>query len=429
MFVSVPAQAALVVVLLGHVARADVCEGTLDRRAVVACALGASLEVRRAQQELKVIAGRRVSAGLWLPTNPVVMGTASARWPPREMGTRGAAVPNWTATLEQQIEIGGQRSARLAESDAEAAAQIRRVAVAEQETAGAALRAYFDLLSANAELRIAEELTDAARGLSTFAEERVRSSLMSPVDGDLIMAEAVRVGAVRVDAERRRGIAQSTLAILLGRGGDVPVEVEGTVELRPNEPTLSLGALVDRALLLRGEVAAFEAERRVVQQQLALWRRSRAPNPTISIFAERDGFDERVLGAGLSLPIPLPAPVGHTFAGQIAETTARLEQAGITLEQVRRRVREEVTTAFAMERAQTASLALYDPALLVRAKADIQALRDGISSRQLSVRDALVAERSLIELLLGELQARHALALARVELFRVSGESLTEVRP
>ena len=429
MSIHASARAALVVILFGHAARAAVCEGPLGRGAVVACALGASLDVQHARQELKVIAGRRVSAGLWLPTNPLVSATISSRRPPLQDGFRGASVIDWSATLEQQIEIGGQRGARLAEVDAEAAAQIRRVSVAEREATAAALQAYYDVLSAEAELNIADQLSSAATALSLFAEERVRASLMSPVDADLIMAEGVRVRLVRVDAEQRRAVAAARLASLLGREMGSPIVLEGTLELDPLDGASTPDTLTRRALLLRGEVAAYEAERLAVQQQLSGWRRSRAPNLTLSVFAQRDGFDERVLGAGLSLPLPLPAPVGHTFAGQIAETSARLEQAAISVEQIRRRVREEVAIALATEKSRTKRLALYDPELVARARADIDALRDGISSRQLSVRDALVAERTLMELLLGQMEARLALVLARIEVMRATGQSFFEVTP
>lgn len=422
-----PAPALLVAVLFGHAAHAEVCDGPLGQAEVVGCALSASLDVRRARQELKVIAGRRISAGLWLPSNPIVAATLSARWPPAGAAAP-AAVLNWSATLEQQLEIGGQRGARVAETDAEAAAQIRRVAVSEQEVSATALRAYFELLAARSEVETVDKLAAVARALSSFAEERARSALMAPVDADLIMAEGIRVGVVRVEVERRRAAADAVLLTLLGRDPTVQVELAGPLEMTwKGASTTSPDEVIKRALLLRGEVAAFEAERLVAQHQLSAWRRARVPNLTISVFAQRDGFDEQVAGAGLSLPIPLPAPVGHTFAGQIAESRGRVEQAETSLEQIRRRVRQEVVTALSNERARAAALVLYDPSFLARARADIEALRDGISSRQLSVRDALVAERSLIELLLGELEARLALTLARVELMRALGASFSEV--
>jgi cobalt-zinc-cadmium efflux system outer membrane protein len=184
-------------------------------------------------------------------------------------------------------------------------------------------------------------------------------------------------------------------------------------------------SLVENALRLRGEVAAAEMERRVLERQLALTRRERIPNVTLSAFAQRDGFAERVVGGGVSIPLPLPGPVGHTHAGEIAETIARIRAAESSVELVRRRVRLEVAQALAAFTATERSLALFKGDLVERARVDLAALREAMSSRQLSLRDALVAQRSLIELLASHIEARLAHAQAWIELRRVAGVPLT----
>ena len=79
-----------------------------------------------------------------------------------------------------------------------------------------------------------------------------------------------------------------------------------------------MAALEEQALRLRGEVAAAEMERKVLERRLALVRRERVPNLTLSAFAERGEINDRILGVGLSVPLPLPAPIGRTRAGEIA---------------------------------------------------------------------------------------------------------------
>ena len=56
-------------------------------------------------------------------------------------------------------------------------------------------------------------------------------------------------------------------------------------------------------------------ERQVLERRLAVVRRERVPNPTISAFLERGEIERSHLGVGLSLPLPLPSPVGRTRAG------------------------------------------------------------------------------------------------------------------
>ena len=156
----------------------------------------------------------------------------------------------------------------------------------------------------------------------------------------------------------------------------------------PRRRSCPRGSLEEQALRLRGEVAAAEMERQVLERRLALVRRERVPNPTLSAFAERGEINDRILGVGLSIPMPLPAPVGRTRAGEIAETLAQIRAAESSEELVRRRVRLEVARAAGdLQGAPRAPPALFAGDLLARARADLSSLREAISSRQLSLRE------------------------------------------
>lgn len=420
-----PSVPLLLLCLSGGAASAGECSGILDRGTVVGCALAANLDVRQARLELSVIGARRIGAGLFLPSNPVVSGSVEGSIIRPTGATQSSPLIEWQITLAQEIEIAGQRGARLTTNDAQTAAQIRRVAVAEQETAAMALRAYFEVATAKANLKLAEELAQASDLLARFAEERAKESLLAPVDAHLVRAEAVRIGLLRADARRRVESARAALAALLGR---MTPDVDAAIDQLPS-PLASvpaLSSLTDRALLLRGELAAAEMERTVVERQLSIFRRSRIPNLTVSAFTALNVIGEQVVGGTLSLPIPLPAPIGRTYRAEIAEATVRKQQAEVTIEQVRRRVRLEVAQALVTERARAAGLDLFPPTLVQQALSDVAALREGVATRQLSVREALVSERTLIELLLSDVEARLAYADAWVELKRAVGELSTE---
>lgn len=395
------------------------CDGQLSRSDVVRCALSQNLDVRRARQELGVIAGRRIGAGLLLPANPVAAFTGGNRTSPDRPGN----FFDWTASLSQEFEIAGQRRTRLRVVDGEAAAQIRRVAVAEHNTAAVALAAYFDVLAARETQALSTDLSAIAEGLRLFAEERVKANLMAPVDADVLIAETARVGELRLEAERRAADASAVLASLLGRTPSEPISISGTLDvadLRP--PSQSLIELTERALSLRGEVAAAEADRGVAMAQIAALRRARVPNPTVRAYYQRDDFADQIIGGAIDLPLPLPGPLGHLNTGEIASARARSEQMDTTVEQVRRQVRREVVAADTAVRTRAAALTLYRPAQLARARGEIAALREGLMTRQLSVREAMLAQRSLIDLLQADIAARLAYAQAIVELYRVIGQ-------
>lgn len=412
----------LIICLLAAGARADRCAGPLHRADVVSCALAASLDVRRARGELKAIEARRIEAGVWLPANPVIAGQATGQ-------VGGANLPGtppveWQVSLSQELELAGQRGLRRRYVDAQVTAQLRRVAAAELEVGAAALGAYFDAVAADLSLALVEDLSRTSDALAFYADERAKESLMAPIDAHVVRAEAVRVGLLRAAAQERRDVARAALAALLGRDATTIADDEMPAPgAAPDQ-----AALVERALATRADLAAAEMERRVAERQVALLERARAPSPTVGLFTGVNVLGQQELGATVSLPIPLPAPIGRTNAGPIAEALAKSDVAQTDVERLGRRIRLEVAQAIASERARASALERFAPSLLRQARADLQALRDGIASRQLTVRDALQTQRTLIELLMADVEAHLGYARAWVQLERVTADLGAEVR-
>lgn len=394
------------------------CRRPADAHAVVRCALAASPEIRAARAQIDAAAGRRETAGVLLPSNPTVSGNVANR---RRPAPEETSVLNWSVTLSQELEIGGQRAARVGEADAALGVQARRLKVVEQEVAAGALTAYYEALAAQESLRFAAQLAGTSDALAVYAAARAKEALAPGVEADVARAEATRIGLARFEAERRLTEARATLAALLGVQPD---ELALPAALAAPPAVLPSGPLEERALKLRGEIGAAEMERQVLERRLALVRRQRVPNPTLSAFLERDEINDRIIGLGLAIPLPLPAPVGRTRAGEITETLAQIRAAEASEELVRRRVRLEVTRALAAVRARDAAASLFASDLITRARADLSALREAIAARQLTLREALQWQRSLIELLQADIDARLARALAWVDLRRVVGLSL-----
>lgn len=405
------------------------CTGPLRAPAeIAACAVSQSLEVQVARKALQTLAAQRQSAVVVLPSHPLLAVSLASRQPPAAPGAAGSFL-NWYVTLSQELEIAGQRGARLDVVDAEAAAQVRRVAGAEQEAAAGALLSYYQLLAAREELRLAALLGGLADALSRQAGARAALSLSAPVDADVAAAEATRLGLVRIEAEQHERSARLALLTRLGLDPLAGTEITGTWP--PELPAeggdaLDEAAQIDRALLLRSEVAAAGSERAARQQQVRLARRARVPNVTVSLYAQSDGLGEQVLGGGVAVPLFLPSPLGPSRRGELLEAAARAEQAELAVEQVRRRVRLEVAQAVAAERAQAAAAALFSLAQVERAEADLQALGQAVLNQKLPLREALLSQRSLIELLQACVRVRLAVALSRVERLRATGSLLPE---
>jgi cobalt-zinc-cadmium efflux system outer membrane protein len=142
------------------------------------------------------------------------------------------------------------------------------------------------------------------------------------------------------------------------------------------------------------------------------------------VFVQNDGFNERVIGAEISLPIPLPQPVGRTYAGEIAEAEALSRRAKTEVEQARRDIRLDLANARAAFAAVRAQSDLYTTERLGRAEQSLRAITSEIEAGRLATRDAIVAQQALVEMLRMGLETRKNLAISSVDLAVAAGYPL-----
>lgn len=393
------------------------CTGTLSRERVVECALAASPAVQSAELGAEALAGRRRAARTLLPSNPSVEVTAAARHG-LQTGDRDI---NVYGRISQELEIAGQRRKRVAVVDAEIEGQHRRVAAVRREVAAAALQAYYELVAAHEQQAMLGRIAAASQTLVEFAAAGEKAGLASGIAADLAATTTVRIRRQQVEAERRLATARGLLAGMLGQDPSAPA-LDVQLDMTALAVVGELPALIEQAQQRRAELEVARAEKEAQRRQVELYRRLRAPNPSLVAYAQRDGFNERVLGGGVVIPIPLPGRLGRNYAGEIAESRARVRQADADIARLRREIEAEVVTAYHSLRARQAELELFDPQRLQRAEAHIGALAEEMASGRLQIREAVVLQQSFLELLAAHLEARRALGLAAVELLRVTGQ-------
>jgi cobalt-zinc-cadmium efflux system outer membrane protein len=394
----------------------ELCTNPLTAATVIRCALARSPEVRRARLDLDVVAAQRMTARTLLPQRPVLSVSAGQRW------AAGATAFDAYVALSQEMEVGGQRSLRLDEVDAASAAAIRRIHATEHEVAAAAVAAYWRYVAARQRVVLSREAADIATALGRLTEERRKEALVAPVDADIAESEAVQIGLRAGEADRAFAEASAELAALLDLGDPAALQPGEETDPAPAEPP---PGLVNRALVMRADLAAAQAEKTAADRRIAVLERERIPNVTLSVSWQRDGFAENFIGGGLSIPIPLPAPLVPNGAGEIAAARARSVQADLDVVALRRRVTVEVNRAVANQRTAASAVRAFSGALIERARKDLEALGEALTARQMSVREALLAQRSLLDLLESHLEVRLQYRLARTELWRAAGLPLS----
>lgn len=394
------------------------CAAAIHRANVVRCALEASLASKAEREGLLAIEGRQEASSPILPSNPV-LAVSGAR---RESAGQGPVV-NWYATLSQELEIAGQRGARRRAADAEREAQESTVAATDREVAAAAWRAYFEAIAAREEVRLGEELEALTGKVVAAAKAAADKGLLSGVDADVAEVMHLKVVQEKLAATRREQQTKAALLSAMGLDPQSAVAIEG--ELVPIADVEAFAAKQDpRAVDERPEVQALEAAGRAQEARASMYRRARVPNPTLSVFVQNDGFNERVFGVGLSLPIPLPQPVGRTYAGEIAEADALSRRSKTQAEQARRAIRLDLANALAAYASLRAQNEIYTAERLARAEQSLRAIASEIEAGRLAVRDALVSQQALVDLRRAGLETRKNLTLGSVDLALAAGYPL-----
>jgi len=150
----------------------------VDRSNLTRCALSANLAVKAEDQELDAARGREQSVSPVLPSNPLLSLSAARR-------TSGAAdANNWYVTLQQELEIAGQRGVRRDAAAAAVRAQSQRVVVARQDAVARAWVLFFDTLASVEERRLAARQMQMSARVSEVAQARADQGVGSPVDAD-----------------------------------------------------------------------------------------------------------------------------------------------------------------------------------------------------------------------------------------------------
>lgn len=402
---------------------ADGCSKRIARSNLVSCVLAASVSLQREQLGVEVMRAREQAASPLLPSNPQLALSAAQR----HIAQQNAG--NWNASLSQELEIAGQRSARTDAARAGLNAQRQSLRASEREVAAEAWRAYFEALAARDAQLTAAKLEQAFTRGGQAAAAGAAQGLVSGIDAELAELTLVRLTQARIAAQARERQAHAQLATLLGldpRGSQLQIEGELTpLASALTDTPQALNAAVER----RPELSRARETGRAHSADATALRRSRVPNVTLSIFAQRDGFSERVLGGGIALPIPLPSPIGRTFAGEIAASEALAQQAEAAAKGVRRQARLELVTALQGYDAAQAQSALYTTARVAEAERSLTSLAQEIHAGRISVSSAVIAQQTLIEFLRAHIEAQLELCLASVELVRASGLDMNGARP
>ncbi|MDR7331848.1 TolC family protein [Roseateles asaccharophilus] len=328
-----------------------------------------------------------------------------------------AATRTSTVQLSQAIELGGKRTARQAAA-AQAREQAAVMLLAKQaEVRAAVAAAFFELLGAEAQARLATSSVELAGSATNAADKRLQAGKVPPLELAKARVAEAQARAELAQAQSEALQARARLAALWAQGPQAVTALEGGTGALPAPPTeAQLAAWTADAPALR--LAQLDITRR--QALTEGERAKRVPDLTFTVGAKRDaelGRTQAVIG------FSLPLPVSDRNQGGLLEALRREDQAREALTAATLKLQADVAAATERLRASREQARLLaDDALPVAQTAFDTALK-GYELGKFAFLDVLDAQRSLFQLRRQQLQASADAHRAAAELDRLLGRN------
>lgn len=352
----------------------------LTLESAVQTALQQNPQLRAATAELEASDGAVRQAGL-IP-NPV-LGVD-------QEDTR-SATRTTTVQLSQTLELGGKRAARV-----ELAQRGKDIAALDLLTRrgdirAMAVQAFFDALTAQERVKVAEESLRIAGSGADAAARRVTAGKVSPTEET---RARVAQATARIDlrqAEAERSAALRALAAVMGAPEGSIQRLDGNVDVLPAVPSAA-----DIAARLSDAPSVRRAQLQVQQADAgySLAKTRAVPDVTVGVGAKRAQELGRTQ-AVISVSVPLPFFDRNQGAQLEALRKRDAAQANAQAEELR--LRSEVLQMADLLQARKEEVETLRREVLPGAQSAYEAARTGFELGKFSFLDALDAQRTWLQ--------------------------------
>lgn len=372
----------------------------------VELALSSHPELAAARSEVEAAHAAQTQAGA--RPNPIV----EAEFEDTKRDTRST-----TMRFTQPIELGGKRAARLEVADRAREMADSRLVSRRVEVRAAVTTAFFDALSAQERVKLAQASLALATRVADVASKRVISGKASPVEQTKaqVAQSSIRVELLQAQAELRGALQTLTAAVATRQPFD-QVEADATVLPAALDETLLEARLVAAPSLRQ---AGLDVERLGALARVE--RAKRVPDLTVGLGVKRS--DE----AGRNQPIltlSIPLPVFDTNQGAELEALRRQDKGRFEAEAAALRLRGEVMRMHERLLAARAEAEALEKDVLPGAQVAHEAASKGFELGKFGFLDVLDAQRTLLQARVQHLRAVAEAHRAAAEIDRLLGSEI-----
>lgn len=334
--------------------------------------------LRSAAQDIAIAQGQRIQAGKTL--NPEL---SFLREGLRKSGN------TTTVQVNQEIELGGKRAARVTSASLDQDAASADVATYRANLRADVVTAFFDVLSAQERLALARASQELSQRVTTAAARRVVAGRISPV-------EETRARVAEASTKIELSQAATELALARQRLGATWGNKLADLELVEFSPTALATHQSTQELLthLSGAPQLLRAKLEVERQKsrVEIERARRIPNVTFSLGTKRDeqaGIRQTVVG------LAVPLPLFDRNQGNLLSALRRTDKAKDELAVVQTSLSLELTQASLRLDAARNELTVLRSEILPGAQNAYDAAVKGFELGKFNFLDVLDAQRTL----------------------------------
>jgi len=296
-----------------------------------------------------------------------------------------------TVQINQRLELGGKRSARVDVAEQERQVAVQDVAVAQAQLRADVTTLYFEALIAQERLELARASVQVAEKATLVASKRVTAGRISPIEQSRSRVAEAGVRLELAQASSEVSLARQRLAALWGRTDAIQLSLE-----RPADDISALPPLDEVRRQLEAGPQLRRAREQVAREeaQVTLERAQRVPDLTVTLGSQRDnqiGHNQAVVG--LSVPLPL----FNRNQGNMLAALRRTDKARSDLDAEKLRVSQALNEAY--QRAQVAQqeITSFTAEILPVAQTTYDAAVTGFEAGKFSFLDVLDAQRTLFQ--------------------------------
>jgi cobalt-zinc-cadmium efflux system outer membrane protein len=343
-------------------------------------ALKANPEIAIARREIQATEGTIQQAGTIL--NPEI--AAFVEDTRRETRTS-------TVQLNQPIELGGKRLARVNAAERGRDVAVMELAAREADVRATVISVFYEVVTAQERLRLGQDTARLAQRATDIASRRVTAGKVSPVEET---RARVAESGVRIELIQAANELESTRRKLAATWGNLTPRFDHAEDAIGTLPaSQSFNDLAQRLQQSPGLLRARgEVERRLALSQVERTRQT--PNVTVSLGIKRDeqlGRNQAIVG--FSVPLPL----FDRNQGNVLEALRRTDKARDELLSTEVTLNAGLSQAYGRLSAMRKEVDLIQTEILPGALSAYEATTKGFELGKFSFLDVLDAQRTYFQ--------------------------------